>query len=191
MRRRTVVVVAVLGAVGVGYGISLALVWRAAREDQRRPAGAIVVLGAAQYNGKPSPVLRARLDHALELQRAGLAPLLVVTGGIASGDRVSEATVGRRYLVARGVPDSLVVVIPEGRNTDQTMDAVETWVHERGLNDILLVSDAFHLARLRIEARRHGLTAYTSPAEGSPIAGEREWGYFLAEGVKLPVAYLK
>ncbi len=190
MRRRTVVLLAVLGAAGVGYGVSLAFVWRAAREDQRRPAGAIVVLGAAQYNGKPSPVLRARLDHALELQRAGLAPLLVVTGGIGSGDRESEATVGRRYLVARGIPDSLVVVLPDGRNTDQTMDAVETWVHERGLNDILLVSDAFHLARLRVEARRHGLTAYTSPAEGSPIAGEREWGYFLAEGVKLPVAYL-
>ena len=191
MRRRFVLLAGVLGAAGVVYGVSLAFVWRAAREDQRRPAGAIVVLGAAQYNGKPSPVLKARLDHALELQRTGLAPLLVVTGGIGSGDRESEATVGRRYLVARGIPDSQVVVLPDGRNTDQTMDAVEAWVHERGLNDILLVSDAFHLARLRVEARRHGLTAYTSPAEGSPIAGEREWGYFMAEGVKLPVAYVK
>lgn len=189
MRRRARVLVAMLGALGVAYGVSLAFVWRAAREDQRRPAGAIVVLGAAQYNGRPSPVLKARLDHALELQRAGLAPLLVVTGGIGSGDRESEATVGRRYLVARGIADSQVVVIPEGKNTDQTMDAVETWVQDRGLRDILLVSDAFHLARLRVEARRHGLTAYTSPAEGSPIVGEREWGYFLVEGVKLPVAY--
>ncbi|HET7041500.1 MAG TPA: YdcF family protein [Gemmatimonadales bacterium] len=190
MRRRTVVPVAVLGAAGLVYGIALALVWRAAREDQRRPAGAIVVLGAAQYNGKPSPVLKARLDHALELEEAGFAPLLVVTGGIGSGDRESEATVGRRYLVARGVPDSQVVVLPEGKNTDQTMAAVGDWVRDRGLIDVLLVSDAFHLARLRVEARRHGVTAYTSPAAGSPISGSREWGYFLAEGVKLPVAYL-
>jgi uncharacterized SAM-binding protein YcdF (DUF218 family) len=190
MRLRTVVLAVVLGGMGVVYGVALALVWRAAREDQRHAAGAIVVLGAAQYNGKPSPVLKARLDHALDLQRAGIAPLLVVTGGIGSGDHESEATVGRRYLVAQGIPDSMVVVIPEGKNTDETMDAVATWVKGRGLRDIVLVSDAFHLARLRVEARQHGLTAYTSPAVESPIAGEREWGYFLAEGVKLPVTYL-
>jgi uncharacterized SAM-binding protein YcdF (DUF218 family) len=190
MRRRTVVLLAVLGTLGMVYGTSLAFVWRAAREDQRRRAGAIVVLGAAQYNGRPSPVLKARLDHALELHQAGLAPLLVVTGGIGSGDRESEATVERRYLLAHGITDSQVVVLPEGSNTGETMDAVGRWVRKRGLTDILLVSDAFHLARLRVEASRHGLTAYTSPAAGSPIAGEREWEYFLLEGMKLPIAYL-
>jgi uncharacterized SAM-binding protein YcdF (DUF218 family) len=172
------------------YGLSLGMVWRAAREDQQRTAGAIVVLGAAQYNGKPSPVLRARLDHALELHRGGSAPLIVVTGGIGSGDRESEATVGRRYLIGQGVPDSAVVVIARGRDTDETMAAVGDWVRGRGLADVLLVSDAFHMARLRVVARRHGLVAWTSPATESPIVGEREWGYFLAEGVKLPVALI-
>ena len=191
MRRRAVALLAVLGTAGMVYGTSLALVWRVAREDQRHVAGAIVVLGAAQYNGKPSPVLKARLDHAVDLYAAGIAPLIVVTGGVGSGEHESEAMVGRRYLLTRGITDSLVVALPEGKNTDETMDAIEGWVHARGLSDVELVSDAFHLARLRIEAARHGLTVYTSPAAGSPIAGEREWGYFLAEGFKLPVAYLK
>lgn len=179
-----------LGVAGVVYGVSLALVWRAAREDQRRAAGAVVVLGAAQYNGKPSPVLRARLDHALELQREGLAPLIVVTGGIGSGDRESEATVGRRYLIGRGVPDSAVVVIAKGHDTDETMNAVADWARERSIAEVLLVSDAFHMARLRVVAKRHGLVAWTSPATASPISGLREWGYLLGEGLKLPVVYL-
>ena len=179
-----------LGVAGVAYGVSLALVWRAARQDQRRAAGAVVVLGAAQYNGKPSPVLRARLDHALELHRGGLVPLIVVTGGIGSGDRESEATVGRRDLAGQGVPDSELVVLAKGRDTDETMDAVADWARGREINEVLLVSDAFHMARLRVVARRHGLTAWTSPATASPIAGTREWGYLLGEGLKLPVAYL-
>ena len=190
IRRRWAVLLGAVGVAGVVYGTALALVWRAAREDQRRPAGAIVVLGAAQYNGKPSPVLRARLDHALALYQEGFAPLIVVTGGIGSGDRESEATVGRRYLVGLGVPDSAVVVLAKGRDTDQTMAAVAGWVRERSLTDVLLVSDAFHLARLRVVARRHALVAWTSPAPASPISGEREWQYFALEGVKLPVVYL-
>ena len=190
-RRRWIALVGVVSAAGVCYGIGLALVWRAAREDQRRAAGAIIVLGAAQYNGKPSPVLRARLDHAVDLRRAGLAPLIVVTGGVGSGDVESEATVGRRYVVGQGVPDSAVVVLAHGKDTDETMKAVATWVEARGIGEVLLVSDAFHMARLRVVAHQHGLTVWTSPAPASPIAGGREWGYLLAEGVKLPVAYLR
>lgn len=181
---------ALLGLAGTIYGIALALVWRAAREDQRRVAGAVIVLGAAQYNGKPSPVLRARLDHAVELRRAGLAPLIVVTGGIGSGDIESEATVGRRYVIGQGVPDSAVVVLARGTDTDETMEAVAGWVEARGIAEVILVSDAFHLARLRVVAHRHGLVAWTSPAATSPIVGDREWGYLLAEGVKLPVAWV-
>ncbi|HEU4570628.1 MAG TPA: YdcF family protein [Gemmatimonadales bacterium] len=191
MRRRFRPVLAlVAGALGVAYGTSVALVVRAAREDQRRPAAAIVVLGAAQYNGRPSPVLRARLEQALLLYQAGLAPRLVVTGGIGTGDRESEATVGRRYLVTLGVPDSAVVVVPEGKDTEGTLDAVRDYVRGHGLADVLLVSDGFHLARLRVLARRRGLAAWTSPARTSPITGTREWGYFLAEGAKLPVAWV-
>src|SRR5881397_3583760 len=99
--------------------------------DEAQPADAIVVLGAAQYNGRPSPVLKARLDHALELYRRGLAPTVVVTGGIGPGYRMSEATVGDRYLRARGVPDSAIVVRPDGRTTEESMRSVADWMEDR------------------------------------------------------------
>src|SRR5690242_10075133 len=98
------------------------------QRDERKPADAIVVLGAAQYNGRPSPVLRARLNHALNLYRDGLAPWIIVTGGVGRGDTTSEALVGKRYLTARQVPDSAVVVQPQGRSTAASMDAVAAWL---------------------------------------------------------------
>lgn len=191
MRRRTLILLAGTGFLALTYATSLAFVWRAAREDQARPVGAIVVLGAAQYNGRPSPVLKARLDRALALAGQGIAPSVVVTGAAAVGDRESEAAVERRYLVARGVPDSAVVSLAEGTNTEETMAAVATWARTRKVPDVLLVSDAFHLARLRVEARRNGLTAYTTPSVGSPISGIKEWDYILLEGLKLPVAWVR
>jgi uncharacterized SAM-binding protein YcdF (DUF218 family) len=182
------IVVALAAALAV-YLISLAAVVRVSREDQREPAGAIVVLGAAQYNGKPSPVLRSRLDHALALYRLGLAPQVVVTGGIGAGDRVSEATVGHQYLVASGVPDSAVVVRPEGRSTRASMRSVAEWAHERGVSRTILVSDPFHMLRLRLEARATGLEALTSPTTTSPISASRrrEAWFFAAEAGKIPV----
>ena len=168
-------------------------VWRVSRLDQRRGADAIVVLGAAQYNGKPSPVLKARLDHALELYRQGLAPVLVVTGGIGAGDRVSEATVSRNYLRGQAVPDSALVVRPDGRTTEESMRSVGEWMREHEISKALLVSDPFHMARLRLEARRADLVASTSPTRTSPItAGSRtEVGYLALEALKLPVAALR
>jgi uncharacterized SAM-binding protein YcdF (DUF218 family) len=103
---------------------------------------------------------------------------------------VSEAEAGRRYLVGEGVPDSAVLVVPEGSNTDETMAALADWVRHAGKSDVLLVSDGFHMARLRVEAERHGLIAWTTPAVSSPIEGQSEWSYFLAEGIKFPVTYL-
>jgi len=175
------------------YGMLFAWVWRVSRRDERRAANAIVVLGAAQYNGRPSPVLKARLDHAVELFRAGLAPLVVVTGGIGTGDRVSEATVGHRYLRSLAVPDSAIVVRPDGRTTDESMRSVGEWMHDRELGRALLVSDPFHMARLRIEARRANIQAFTSPTHTSPIVqGSRtEAGYLALEALKLPVTALQ
>lgn len=177
----------------VVYGILFGWVWRVSRLDQRREADAIVVLGAAQYNGRPSPVLKARLDHAVTLFRAGLAPAVVVTGGMGTGDRMSEATVGHRYLRGLAVPDSAIIVRPDGRTTDESMRSVAEWMHERDLVRALLVSDPFHMARLRIEARRADLQAYTSPTRTSPIiAGSRtEVGYLALEALKLPVTALQ
>jgi uncharacterized SAM-binding protein YcdF (DUF218 family) len=153
-----------------------------------------VVLGAAQYNGKPSPVLRARLDHALQLYHAGLAPKVVVTGGVGERDRVSEAAVGERYLLSLGVRPSSVVVLPEGRSTEASMAAVAQWLRDHRLTRVLLVSDPFHMQRLRFEARRvHIEQAFTSPTATSPISESwsTELPYLLAEAAKIPVAWLR
>lgn len=174
----------------VAFTASFATVLFNAQLDERRPADAIVVLGAAQYNGRPSPVLQARLDHALRLYRARLASRVVVTGGRARGDRESEAAVGKRYLAARGVPAGRIEVRDLGHSTASSMQDVAAWARESGADTLLFVSDPFHLARLRLEARRVGLVALVSPTRTSPISGnpKLELEYLLAEAVKLPVA---
>ncbi|HUF36646.1 MAG TPA: YdcF family protein [Gemmatimonadales bacterium] len=185
------------GLIGLGaaiaYTVALIMVLVASQRDQRRAVDAIVVLGAAQYNGRPSPVLKARLDHALGLYREGLAPLIVVTGGIGRGDTISEAMVGRRYLMAHEVPAEAVVAQPQGRSTAASMTAVADWLGGRGLGRVLLVSDPFHMFRLRLEARRTALEAYTSPTESSPISDNPnlELRYLFREGFKVPVAWIR
>jgi uncharacterized SAM-binding protein YcdF (DUF218 family) len=183
----------VLFVAAIVYTVALTAVLVTSQHDQRRPADAIIVLGAAQYNGRPSPVLRARLDHAIGLYREGYAPLIVVTGGIGRGDTTSEATVARRYLVAREVPDDAVIAQPVGRSTRTSMTAVGNWLHRRGLRRVLLVSDPFHMFRLRLEARRTALEAYTSPTESSPISDNPvlELRYLFAEGLKVPIAWAR
>jgi uncharacterized SAM-binding protein YcdF (DUF218 family) len=165
------------------------LIWSS--RDEARPAQAIVVLGAAQYAGKPSPVLKARLDHALDLWNRHLATLLILTGGTGSGDTTSEAAVGRSYARKRGVPDSAILVESEGRTTSASMRAVAGMLEVRGLQSALLVSDPFHMLRLRILARRFGFTPYTSPTQTSPISPNREerWKYMFSESLKAPLAF--
>lgn len=179
-------------AATIVYTVALVMVLVVSQHDERRPADVIVVLGAAQYNGRPSPVLRARLDHALGLYREGLAPLVVVTGGVGPGDTISEALVGRRYLMAHGVPAESVVAQPEGRSTAASMTAVAGWLRQRGAGRALLVSDPFHMFRLRLEARRTALEAYGSPTETSPISDNPglELRYLLREGLRVPVAWV-
>jgi uncharacterized SAM-binding protein YcdF (DUF218 family) len=185
-------VVRLLVLVGLGYGAAFTLVVAGSRQDQRRPVDAIVVLGAAQYSGRPSPVLAARLEHALALYREQMAPVLVVTGGIGRGDRESEATVAHRWLVSQGVPLGAVVVQPEGNTTAASMAAVARWAADAEVASLLLVSDPFHSARLRGEARRAGLAAWTSPTRTSPISARlgAELRYLAAEAWKAPAAWL-
>jgi uncharacterized SAM-binding protein YcdF (DUF218 family) len=175
------------------YTGALLMVLIVSQQDQRRAADAIVVLGAAQYNGRPSPVLRARLNHALHLYREGHAPRIIVTGGMGPGDTTSEATVGRRFLVTRGVPSEAVIVQAQGRSTQASMTAVGEWLEHEGLRRVLLVSDPFHMFRLRMEARRTNLEAYTSPTEDSPISDNPvlELRYLFAEAFKIPVAWFR
>ncbi|HEY9014531.1 MAG TPA: YdcF family protein [Gemmatimonadales bacterium] len=189
---RRILGLAVLTA-AVIYTIALVMVLVVSQQDQRVPADAIVVLGAAQYNGRPSPVLRARLDHALQLYREGLAPRVLVTGGVGRGDTTSEAIVARNYLLARRVPAEAVIPQPQGRSTQASMTAVADWLGAAHLKRVILVSDPFHMFRLRLEARRTSLEAYTSPTESSPISDNPvlELRYLAAEALKIPVAWVQ
>jgi uncharacterized SAM-binding protein YcdF (DUF218 family) len=178
-------------AVFVLWIVSISAVFTWSNRDEARPAQAIVVLGAAQYAGKPSPVLRARLDHGLELWNRHLAPLLILTGGTGAGDTTSEAAVGRTYARKHGVPDTSILEEDAGRTTSESMRAVAGMMEVRGLQSALLVSDPFHMLRLRILARRFGITPYTSPTQTSPISPNREerWKYIFSESVKAPLAF--
>jgi uncharacterized SAM-binding protein YcdF (DUF218 family) len=175
------------------FTVALVMVLVVAQQDERRPVDAIVVLGAAQYRGRPSPVLRARLDHALRLYRDGYAPRLIVTGGVGRGDTMSEAEVSRRYLLGKGVPEDSVVTQPQGKSTYSSMTAVAAWLAPHGLRTVLLVSDPFHMCRLRFEARRTLLVAYLSPTETSPISDNPtlELRYLVWEALKVPVAWVR
>jgi uncharacterized SAM-binding protein YcdF (DUF218 family) len=188
--RRVLTVIVVAMFVLWASSAAAVLVWSS--RDEAQPAQVIVVLGAAQYAGKPSPVLRARLDHALDLWDRHLASLLILTGGTGAGDTTSEAAVGRNYARKHGVPDSAILVENEGRTTSESMRAVAGMLEVRGLQTALLVSDPFHMLRLRILARRFGFTPYTSPTQTSPISPNREarWKYMFSESLKAPLAFL-
>jgi uncharacterized SAM-binding protein YcdF (DUF218 family) len=175
--------------VAVGYLVAFFSVLAVSRQDHARVVPAILVLGAAQYNGKPSPVLKARLDHAAQLYVDSIAPIIVLTGGVATGDKTSEAEVAAEYL-ARSVPAPALVVLPSGRTTDESIAAAAEWCRGYGITEVVVVSDPFHMLRVRLEARRHGLTAYTSPTRTSPISARlgRELPYLLAEAAKVLVA---
>ncbi len=166
------------------------LVWSTL--DQARPAESIVVLGAAQYDGRPSPVLRARLDHAIDLWNRHLAQVVILTGGRGFGDTTSEAAVGRSYVKRRGIPDEAILLENEGRTTQASLVAVSRMLSQRRMKTAILVSDPFHMLRLWILSRRLGFTPYTSPTRTSPISPNREerWRYMLSESVKAPMAFL-
>jgi uncharacterized SAM-binding protein YcdF (DUF218 family) len=160
--------------------------------DRAAQADAIVVLGAAQYVGRPSPVLKARLDHAIALWARGLAPLLIVTGGMGVGDTTSEGAVSRQYALKHGVPDSAILVENQGRTTRESLGVVADMMHGRDIDRAILVSDPFHMLRLSIVARGLGLTPYTSPTPTSPISANRgeAWRYVLSESIKVPLVFM-
>lgn len=180
------------GAILIAWIVLLASVEWAGRRDEARKADAIVVLGAAQYVGRPSPVLRARLDHAVSLWKRGMAPLLILTGGMGRGDTTSEAAVARKYVMSKGVPDRAIVLERDGRTTSESMRAVARIMDDHEKTSAILVSDPFHMLRLSILARRLGLEPYTSPTRTSPITSNREerWKYVVSESFKVPLAYV-
>jgi uncharacterized SAM-binding protein YcdF (DUF218 family) len=156
--------------------------------DRAKASDAIVVLGAAQYWGKPSPVLKARLDHAVTLWRRGLAPRVVLTGGVGVGDTTSEAAVSRKYVLGEGIPDSAILLETTGRTTRESLRSVANVLRSRNQRNVILVSDPFHMLRLDILARRFGLVPYTSPTRTSPISANtgETWRYYINESLKIP-----
>lgn len=174
------------------WGSSLLAVYLFGLRDESRPADAIVVLGAAQYQGKPSPVLRARLDHAIDLYRDSVAPTLILTGGFGVGDTISEAEVGRRYAMKAGISHKHIIVERAGNSTEQSMRTVAALMRRRGMSTAVMVSDPFHMLRLRLVASRFGIRPYSSPTRTSPIreGSEEEWKHLVRESLILPFVLL-
>jgi uncharacterized SAM-binding protein YcdF (DUF218 family) len=192
LRRGFSAAAVVIMLLAVGWAAVVVTVAVTGARDQATSADAIAVLGAAQYNGHPSPVLRARLDHAATLYLRGVAPVVLVTGGIGAGDSVSEAEVGRRYLLHAGLSPDAVVTLAPSRTTYSSLEGVVDWFDGRASRRVVLVSDGFHMLRLRIIAAHLGLVPFTSPAPNSPIhaSPRRNTAYMLAEGLKVPFAWL-
>lgn len=155
-------------------------------------ADAIVVLGAAHYAGRPSPVLKARLDHAVELWRRGVAPRVLLTGGVGAGDVMSEAAASRRYVIKLGVPDSALVLEHDGRTTRESLANAAALLHAQGWRRVMLVSDPPHMLRTAVLARRFGLEPQTSPARGTPADDTlgQALAYWFSESVKAPIAFV-
>src|SRR2546422_5838841 len=154
MRRRFVAETVVSVLLLISWAAVVITVAVTAARDEATTADAIAVLGAAQYNGRPSSVFRARLGHAAALYQRGLAPVVLVTGGVGSGDTVSESEVGRRYLLKAGLPDGAVVGLPAAASTSASLAGVAEWFSGKDNRRVLLVSDGFHMLRLRIKIGR-------------------------------------
>lgn len=152
--------VAITGYVGLLFGT---VWWYAQPREPSTQAQAIVVLGAAQYNGRPSPVLQGRLDHALDLYQHKYAPLIVVTGGRQDGDLMTEAQASANYLLKHGVRDAAIAREVQGRDTYQSLAAVRRFLAKRGVHNVILVTDGYHSARVAAVADEVGLQAVTSP----------------------------
>lgn len=183
----------VAAALALYYLANLFAVFRAGRADEAAPVEAIVVLGAAQYDGRPSPQLAARLDHVVTLWDRGLAPRVVVTGGKQPGDRFTEAEASRNYLVARGVPEAAILSEDTSHNTYDSLaavaDVLEALADQPGEGEwsVLLVTDPFHAARAEMIADEVGLAPRSSPTPTSVVGGSRSFGLHLKEAAGISV----
>src|SRR5215207_7598417 len=158
-------------------------IWWTARQDSQPPSDAIVVLGSAQYNGVPSSIFEARLEHALSLYEAGVAPVIVTVGGKAAGDAFTEAEAGRDYLAAAGIPTEALLAVPEGADTLESMRVVSGAFAEHGWSSAVLVTDPWHAMRAERMAADAGLTAESSPTRQGPAVQTRatQFRYILRE----------
>ncbi len=187
----------ILAVLGLVWIVSIICVISFAMHDGAEPkdhttADAIVVLGAAQYDGRPSPVLKARLDHAITLWNDSVATYLVFTGGKGTGDTTSEAMVSFEYARKLGVQPVYMLLEGEGRTTSASMRTVATILSEKDMNSVVLVSDPFHMFRLWLISHRLGLDPTTSPTRTSPIGANhaKNAEYIFSESIKAPIAFI-
>ena len=164
-------------------GSTAAAIWWTARQDERPRSDAIVVLGSAQYNGRPSSIFEARLEHALTLYRQGVAPMVVTVGGKKSGDQFTEAEAGRDYLHQNGIPSKALLAVPVGVDTLQSMQAAADTFRQRGWHTAVLVSDPWHVMRAVRMADDAGIQAVGSPTRQGPAVQTRstQFRYILRE----------
>ena len=167
-------------------GVTFAQVYQASRSDGARPADAIVVLGAAQYDGRPSPVLQDRLDHALDLYDTGFSEWIVLTGGRREGDRFTEATAGYNYLRDRGVPDQHLLKEVQGASTFESLAASARFLRDRELTTVVLITSDYHAYRVEAVAEELGLDATVSPT-GSRLGRPAELGQLGRETIAVAV----
>ncbi|MGY1727813.1 YdcF family protein [Geodermatophilus sp. SYSU D01062] len=160
-----------------------AAIWWTARQDARPASDAIVVLGSAQYNGVPSSIFAARLEHALSLWEDGVAPVVVTVGGKAAGDQFTEAEAGRDYLMGQGIPEESLLAVPEGVDTLESMRAVGAAFAERGWTSAVVVTDPWHAMRAERMAEDAGISAESSPTRQGPAVQTRntQFRYILRE----------
>jgi uncharacterized SAM-binding protein YcdF (DUF218 family) len=188
-------VVGLLCIISLVYGcINVAQVWWVGKSDQARAVDAIVVLGVAQYDGRPSPQLQARLDHALALWQEGLSPLVITTGGNQPGDRFTEAETSANYLIKgsliSAVPAESIVQENTGSSTRESLIEVSRIMQARGLHSVLIVTDPYHSLRSRLIAQDLELVAYVSPTRTSPLRGASAVSRHVREALGVAVAHL-
>ncbi len=181
------VAAAVFAMAACYFLFSLWQVWSAGNSDEARQVDAIVVMGAAQYDGRPSPQLEARLDHVIELWPEDIAPLIVVTGGNQPGDRFTEADASATYLVDAGIDPSSIEKEGEGTSTYESLAATAELLQDRGLDSVLIVTDPYHALRSRLIAEDLGLEAYTSPTPTSVVTGAKSLERQLGEAAGVAV----
>ena len=180
--RRFIGVVTAVSLLAVTYyAVSLFQVWTTGRNQSVTPADAIVVMGAAQYDGRPSPQLQARLDQVLILWNEGVAPVIIVTGGNQPGDRFTEASTSSAYLQDHGVPESAILFEDTGRSSWESLQNVAEVADQHGIGSVILVSDPFHSLRIRLMAEELGLIAHTSSTRTSPVRGLNAFKHHVAE----------
>lgn len=180
----------VLLVVVVYLAFTFVQVWIATHRDGVRPAQAIVVLGAAQYNGRPSPVLEGRLRHVADLYQRGIAPLVVVTGGSRQGDNFTEAAASASWLSNNGVPGGAVERETTGSTSYESLAATARFLAERGIDQVVLVSDPFHAYRIGAIGDEVGMDSSVSPTPYSPIDGAQQWRHLLRETAAVSIGRL-